>query len=144
MDMQPDRIAAIVEQRCKDKPHVDYDKDISAWDFIDRKVSDIIDIIDPNINIARIYSISITNHVLRIEYSTVRDLETNYRRTIVCDSAYLGMEYYDIRSDWEAVRADFEARQKEIENEKARRARYRYYLRLRSEFDPDFIPPEDY
>ena len=144
MDIQPDRLAAIVEQRCKDKPHVDYDKDISAWNFINRKVSDIIDIIDPNINIARIYSISITNHVLRVEYSTIRDLETNYRRTIVCDSSYLGMEYYDIRVDWASVKADVEALQKKETAEQRKRDNYRHYIHLRTQFDPDFVPPEDY
>ena len=143
MDFQPDRLATIIEQRCKDKPLVNYSKDIDSWNFINKKIIDIIYTIDNN-DPARIYHVSVTEHILRVEYATVRDLETSYRHILVCDASYLGMDDYEIRKDWESLQADLEAQQKEIEREQARGARYRYYLRLRAEFDPDFEPPEDY
>lgn len=143
MDIPADQLAVIILNRYRDKSHKDYTKEMETWDIINRKLLEIISLKSYS-DAIKIWSATVTDNVLRIVYSTERDLEVGNRQTFVCDSSYLDMDYYDMKNDWESLQADLEARQKEIENERARGARYRYYLRLRAEFDPDFVPPEDY
>ena len=144
MDLSSDQLAVIVADRYKDKPHKDFSTSLKSWNTIYHKLQEILTLKHYN-EVIIIKDASVTNNVLRIVYTRPRDNQVIVvDEVFVCDSSYLDMDYYDMKTDYESLQADLNARQKEIENEKARGARYRYYLRLRAEFDPDFVPPEDY
>lgn len=144
MDLSPDQLAVIISNRYKDKSHIDYSASLKSWSAIYRKLKEILTLKEHN-TVLQILDASVTDNVLRITYTIHRNNEVIVNEEVfVCDSSYLDMDYYDMRTDYESLQADLAARQKEIENERARGARYRYYLRLRAEFDPDFVPPEDY
>ena len=144
MDLSPDQLAVIVSNRYKDKPHKDHSASLKSWSAIYRKLKEILALKEYN-TVLQILDASVTDNVLRITYTVPRDNQVIVTEEVfVCDSSYLDMDFYDMKTDWRSLQADLEARQREIENEKARGARYRYYLRLRAEFDPDFVPPEDY
>ena len=143
MDLSPDQLAVIVADRYKDKPHIDHNASLKSWSAIYRKLKEILTLKEHN-TVLRILDASVTDNVLRITYIIPRNNEVVVNEEVfVCDRSYLDMDYYDMKTDYESLQADLNARQKEIENERARGARYRYYLRLRAEFDPDFVPPED-
>ena len=142
MDLTPDQLAVIISDRCKDKPHKDYSATLKSWNTLYRKLREILTLKHHN-TVLRILDASVTNNILRIVYTIPTDNIIVNEEVFVCDSSYLDMDFYDMRTDYESLQADLNARQKAIENEKARGARYRYYLRLRAEFDPDFVPPEE-
>ena len=142
MDWTSDQMSAFVAARYKDKPHADYSKDIAAWNRIHRKAIEILEL--KNYDPVRIWDISITSNVLRIEFSTKSDIEYNYRQVFVCDSSYLDLDFYSMRLDYGSLEADVNAIKKQQELERQKKDEYRQYLRLREKFDPDFVRPEDY
>lgn len=142
MDWTSDQMSAFVADRYKDKPHADYSKDIEAWDRIHRKAIEILGL--KNYDPVRIWNISITSNVLRIEFSTKSDIEYNYHQVFVCDSSYLDLDFYSMRLDYESLEADVNAIKKQQGLERQKKDRYRQYLRLREEFDPDFVRPDEF